>query len=212
MTANDASALSQAFTPLRPGRLTLSNRLVMAPMTRSRAKSDGTPGDLAAAYYSQRAGVGLIVGEGTQPSDDGQGYLTTPGSYTPAHIAGWKQVTAATEERGRSRLLSDAGGMASPEDQPRRYRQYGFAQCLAELQAAALAGALDIQGGHRRDDKAACRGRPRTRHPGEFDFAGPGRNQPDARLPATMATAGSGMAARRRAAAFAASSISPTTA
>src|SRR5437660_1478714 len=67
--------MKQSFTPVRVGRYTLPNRLVMAPMTRSRAKSDGTPGELAAEYYSQRASVGLIVTEGTQPSDDGQGYL-----------------------------------------------------------------------------------------------------------------------------------------
>jgi len=57
-------------------------------MTRSRAKADGTPGELAAEYYAQRANVGMIVTEGTQPSDDGQGYLATPGIYTQAHIAG----------------------------------------------------------------------------------------------------------------------------
>src|SRR6201982_360025 len=89
------NAMKQSFTPVRAGRYTLPNRLVMAPMTRSRAKLDGTPGELAAEYYAQRASVGLIVTEGTQPSDDGQGYLATPGIYTPAHIAGWKQVTKA---------------------------------------------------------------------------------------------------------------------
>ena len=66
--------MNQSFTPVRVGRYTLPNRLVMAPMTRSRAKFDGTPGELAAEYYAQRAGVGLVVTEGTQPSDDGQGY------------------------------------------------------------------------------------------------------------------------------------------
>ncbi len=83
--------MNQSFTPVRVGRYTLPNRLVMAPMTRSRAKFDGTPGELAAEYYAQRAGVGLIVTEGTQPSDDGQGYLATPGIYSPAHIVGWKK-------------------------------------------------------------------------------------------------------------------------
>ena len=63
--------MNQLFTPVGVGRYTLPNRLVMAPMTRSRAKFDGTPGELAAEYYAQRAGVGLIVTEGTQPSDDG---------------------------------------------------------------------------------------------------------------------------------------------
>jgi NADH:flavin oxidoreductase / NADH oxidase family len=70
---------------------------LMAPMTRSRAKFDCTPGELAVEYYSQRASVGLIVTEGTQPSDDGQGYLTTPGIYRPAHVGGMAdQVTAWT--------------------------------------------------------------------------------------------------------------------
>jgi 2,4-dienoyl-CoA reductase-like NADH-dependent reductase (Old Yellow Enzyme family) len=53
--------MNQSFTPVRVGRYTLPNRLVMAPMTRSRAKLDGTPGELAAEYYAQRASVGLIV-------------------------------------------------------------------------------------------------------------------------------------------------------
>src|SRR6202051_5131346 len=96
----EENAMNKSFTPVRVGRYTLSNRLVMAPMTRSRARLDGTPGELAAEYYSQRASVGLIVTEGTQPSDDGQGYLATPGIYSPAHVAGWKKVTAAVHDRG----------------------------------------------------------------------------------------------------------------
>jgi hypothetical protein len=81
----EENTVNQSFTPVRVGGYTLPNRLVMAPMTRSRAKFDGTPGELAAEYYSQRASVGLIVTEGTQPSDDGQGYLAAPGIYSPAH-------------------------------------------------------------------------------------------------------------------------------
>lgn len=80
--------MTQLFSPLKVGRYTLSNRLVMAPMTRSRAEFDGTPKALAVTYYAQRATIGLIVSEGTQPSEDGQGYLCTPGIYTDAHVAG----------------------------------------------------------------------------------------------------------------------------
>src|ERR1700747_1364612 len=112
--------MKQAFAPLRVGRTTLPNRLVMAPMTRSRAKVDGTPGDLAAEYYTQRASVGLIVAEGTQPSDDGQGYLLTPGIYTPAHIAGWKKGTSAVHDQGGHIFiqLMHVGRMSHPDNTP----------------------------------------------------------------------------------------------
>ena len=112
--------MNKSFTPVRVGRYTLSNRLVMAPMTRSRAKSDGTPGELAAEYYAQRAGVGLIVTEGTQPSDDGQGYLATPGIYTSAHVAGWKKVTKAVHGKGGHIFIQvmHAGRMSHPDNTP----------------------------------------------------------------------------------------------
>jgi 2,4-dienoyl-CoA reductase-like NADH-dependent reductase (Old Yellow Enzyme family) len=112
--------MSRSFTPARVGRYTVPNRLVMAPMTRSRAKPDGVPGELAAEYYAQRAGVGLIVTEGTQPSDDGQGYLATPGIYLPAHVAGWKKVTTAVHDRGGRIFiqLMHAGRMSHPDNTP----------------------------------------------------------------------------------------------
>jgi N-ethylmaleimide reductase len=116
----EENAVNQSFTPVRVGRYALPNRLVMAPMTRSRAKSDGTPGELAVEYYSQRASVGLIVTEGTQPSDDGQGYLATPGIYIPAHIAGWKKVTAAVHDKGGHIFIQimHAGRMSHPDNTP----------------------------------------------------------------------------------------------
>jgi len=112
--------MSTLFDSVRIGPYTLKNRLVMAPMTRSRAQPDGTPGDLAATYYAQRAGVGLIVTEGTQPSDDGQGYLTTPGIYTDAHVAGWKKVTDAVHAKGGRIFvqLMHAGRMSHPDNTP----------------------------------------------------------------------------------------------
>jgi N-ethylmaleimide reductase len=114
--------MNRSFTPVRVGRYTLPNRLVMAPMTRSRASSDGTPGELAAEYYSQRASVGLIVTEGTQPSDDGQGYLATPGIYSPAHVTGWKKVSAAVHDKGGRIFLQimHAGRMSHPDNTPHR--------------------------------------------------------------------------------------------
>lgn len=110
----------QLFTPVRVGRDTLDNRLVMAPMTRSRAAFDGTPGAWAAEYYAQRADLGLIVTEGTQPSADGQGYLTTPGIYTGAHVAGWKRISDDVHARG-GRLfiqLMHVGRMSHPDNTP----------------------------------------------------------------------------------------------
>ncbi|GHT95774.1 alkene reductase [Betaproteobacteria bacterium] len=112
--------MNQLFTPIRLGRCTLSNRLVMAPMTRSRAQVDGTPGELAAEYYAQRASIGLIVAEGVQPSDDGQGYLTTPGIYTDAHVAGWRKTTSAVHDKGGHLFiqLMHAGRMSHPDNTP----------------------------------------------------------------------------------------------
>ncbi|SFA99981.1 2,4-dienoyl-CoA reductase [Collimonas sp. OK607] len=112
--------MSKLFSPVQLGRNTLQNRLAMAPMTRSRAQLDGTPGELAAEYYSQRASTGLIVAEGTQPSDDGQGYLTTPGIYTDAHVAGWKKVTDAVHGNGGHIFiqLMHAGRMSHPDNTP----------------------------------------------------------------------------------------------
>lgn len=112
--------MSTLFDSVHVGPYTLKNRLVMAPMTRSRAQFDGTPGELAATYYAQRASVGLIVTEGTQPSHDGQGYLTTPGIYTDAHVAGWKQTTDAVHAKGGHLFiqLMHAGRMSHPDNTP----------------------------------------------------------------------------------------------
>ncbi|MFT9458166.1 MAG: alkene reductase [Acetobacter orientalis] len=112
--------MTDIWQPITLGRATLPNRFVMAPMTRSRAQYDGTPGPLAAEYYAQRASVGLIVAEGTQPSDDGQGYLMTPGIYSEAHVAGWKTVTSAVHAKGGHIYiqLMHAGRMSHPDNTP----------------------------------------------------------------------------------------------
>jgi len=92
--------MSPLFTPVRIGRYTLSNRIVMAPMTRSRADDAGMPGDLVATYYAQRAGAGLIISEGVYPTASGKGYVRTPGIETDAQAAAWKQVTEVVHSRG----------------------------------------------------------------------------------------------------------------
>ena len=88
------------FAPVPLGPLTLRNRLVMAPMTRSRAQEANTPNELMAEYYGQRAAAGLIVTEGTSPSPNGTGYPRIPGLWNPAQVAGWGRVTAAVHAKG----------------------------------------------------------------------------------------------------------------
>ncbi|MET3177441.1 UNVERIFIED_ORG: 2,4-dienoyl-CoA reductase-like NADH-dependent reductase (Old Yellow Enzyme family) [Variovorax guangxiensis] len=136
----------QLFSTVHLGRNSLPNRLVMAPMTRSRAQPDGTPGELAADYYAQRAGVGLIVTEGTQPSDDGQGYLTTPGIYTDAHVAGWKQITAAVHAKGGRIFiqLMHAGRMSHPDNTPHHRQGVAPSAIASGTQMFTAKGMLDI--------------------------------------------------------------------
>ncbi|WP_156840869.1 alkene reductase [Novosphingobium aquimarinum] len=88
------------FRPLQAGTFALPNRVLMAPLTRNRAHADGTPRDLAATYYRQRASAGLIVSEATQISAMGKGYKDTPGIYTDAHVEGWKPVIEAVHAGG----------------------------------------------------------------------------------------------------------------
>jgi N-ethylmaleimide reductase len=91
---------SPLFTPVRVGRAALSNRMVMAPMTRSRADDAGVPGELTVCYYAQRASAGLIISEGVFPTAMGKGYVRTPGIETDAQVAGWKQVADAVHAKG----------------------------------------------------------------------------------------------------------------
>lgn len=112
-----SSALWEPFTL---GTISLPHRLALAPMTRNRAGDDGTPAEITADYYAQRASLGLLITEGTQPSADGQGYLNTPSIYTPTHIAGWKRVTGAVHEAGGHLFiqLMHVGRLAHPDNTP----------------------------------------------------------------------------------------------
>ncbi|MGW7225504.1 alkene reductase [Streptomyces cyaneofuscatus] len=91
--------MDELFTPLRVGKMTLPNRLVMAPMTRSRSV-DRSVNALTAEYYAQRATAGLIITEGTQPSVIGQGYIDTPGLHSAEQAAAWRGVTDAVHAAG----------------------------------------------------------------------------------------------------------------
>ncbi|MDG3087464.1 alkene reductase [Vibrio hannami] len=89
------------FAPLNFGSKTLSNRIALPPMTRSRATQPGNiANEMMATYYAQRASAGLVIAEGTQISQLGQGYAFTPGIYTQEQISGWKKVTEAVHAVG----------------------------------------------------------------------------------------------------------------
>ncbi len=91
--------MSLLLTPYNLSGTPLANRVLMAPMTRTRTP-ENVPGELTALYYAQRASAGLIVTEGLPISDEGRGYLYTPGLYTDEQTAGWRGVTAAVHAKG----------------------------------------------------------------------------------------------------------------
>ncbi|MBM5810414.1 MAG: alkene reductase [Gammaproteobacteria bacterium] len=88
------------FDPVACGDIACANRIVMAPMTRSRATAGDRPDALQVRYYAARAAAGLIVTEGTQPSIHGKGYARTPGLYEPAQVEAWREVTGAVHAAG----------------------------------------------------------------------------------------------------------------
>ena len=93
------------FDPLKVGDLLLPNRILMAPLTRSRAGSSRIPNDLMAQYYSQRASAGLILSEATVVTPMGIGYADTPGIWSSEQVAGWKRVTQAVHAAGGRMFL-----------------------------------------------------------------------------------------------------------
>lgn len=88
------------FTNHTIGNIVVRNRMVMPPMTRSRAGANDVATDEMAKYYAQRASAGLMITEGTQISRQGQGYAWTPGIYSPAQVEGWRKVTDAVHREG----------------------------------------------------------------------------------------------------------------
>jgi N-ethylmaleimide reductase len=108
------------FSPIQIGAIQLKNRMVMAPMTRSRANDDRSPNPLMAEYYSQRASAGLIIAEATQISEQAAGALNTPGIHTDRHIEGWRLVTDAVHAQGSKIFLQlwHTGRASHPSFQP----------------------------------------------------------------------------------------------
>lgn len=111
------------LSPTRLGPLELTNRIVLAPMTRCRAIGN-VPNALMAEYYAQRAGFGLLITEGTAPCANGLGYARIPGAFTPEQIAGWRLVTNAVHARGGRIFLQlmHVGRVAHRNNMPRGAR------------------------------------------------------------------------------------------
>ncbi len=120
MQERHVSTTPDLFTPAKAGALTLRNRIVMAPLTRSRAGPGNVPHQLNALYYAQRASAGLIISEATQIAPEGQGYIATPGIHSAEQIAGWKCVTKAVHIAGGPIVLQlwHVGRISHPSFQP----------------------------------------------------------------------------------------------
>ena len=114
------TGLVNLMSPARFGRLDLRNRVVMAPMTRSRASSTGDVTDMMVEYYRQRAGAGMIITEGVYPSDVGKGYCRTPGLVNHAQVSGWRRVTDAVHDRGGTIVMQvmHVGRVAVADNKP----------------------------------------------------------------------------------------------
>ena len=110
------------FTPITIGDLQLSNRILMAPLTRMRAGAGNVPHELNALYYAQRATSGLILSEATQVAPEGVGYPNTPGIHTDEQVEGWKLVTDAVHEAGGRIFLQlwHVGRISHPSLQPNK--------------------------------------------------------------------------------------------
>ncbi len=129
MSQSDAAAAAataqkpaeKLFEPIKLGPYTLPHRVVMAPLTRSRARQPGNvPSALNACYYAQRASAALIISEATQVSMQGQGYAWTPGIHSREQISGWRMVTDAVHEAGGLMFMQlwHVGRISHPALQP----------------------------------------------------------------------------------------------
>lgn len=113
-------AKSKLFEPFDLGPIKLSNRIVMAPLTRSRATSDGDVLDRHVEYYRQRASAGLIITEATNISPEGRGYAWTPGIFSQSQVRGWKKITDAVHAEGGKIVMQlwHVGRISHPDLQP----------------------------------------------------------------------------------------------
>jgi N-ethylmaleimide reductase len=124
--------MTSLFAPLSFGRLSLPNRVVMSPMTRSRAIGN-VPNAMMAQYYGLRAAAGLLITEGTSPSPNGLGYARIPGLYSPEQIAGWRLVSDAVHDAGGRIFvqLMHTGRVGHPLNLPAGARMLGASNLAA---------------------------------------------------------------------------------
>jgi N-ethylmaleimide reductase len=174
MATEGGRARSDLFKPVELGPYRLANRIVMAPLTRSRATAEGVPTPLMAEYYGQRASAGLIIAEGTNISPQGRGYAFTPGLYTEGQTAAWCDVTRAVHDKGGRIFVQlwHVGRISHPSLQPggalpvapsairpaaTAYTETGFQPCVTPraLDAAEIPGIVEQYGRSARNALAA---------------------------------------------------------
>lgn len=128
--------MSTLFEPAQFGDLSLKNRVVMAPMTRSRSTDQAVPTPEMIEYYAQRASAGLIVSEGTSPSANGMGYCRTPGIYNAEQIAAWRKVTDAVHAAGGTIVvqLMHCGRVATVHNKPAGSETVGPSAIKADIE------------------------------------------------------------------------------
>jgi N-ethylmaleimide reductase len=144
---------SDLFQPAKVGPCVLTNRIVMAPLTRSRAGPDGIPRPLMVEYYEQRSSAGLIIAEGTNISPQGRGYAFTPGIYSEPQVEAWRSITGAVHRRGGHIFVQlwHVGRVSHPSLQPggvlpvapSAIRPQGTAYTEAGFQACVTPRALE---------------------------------------------------------------------
>lgn len=138
--------MSLLFDSLKIGNLKLKNRIVMAPMTRSRANEAGVQPDYAAEYYAQRASAGLIITEAVNISPMAKGYINTPGIYTDKQIESWKPIADAVHKKGGKIFLQifHTGRVALPDFLPENAQPVSASAVKAKGQNFTLEGMKDF--------------------------------------------------------------------
>jgi N-ethylmaleimide reductase len=134
------------FNPFQLGDLLLTNRMVMAPMTRNRADANGVATPIMATYYRQRASAGLIITESSPVSPQAIGYPFTPGLFTDAQVEGWRRVTDVVHEEGGHVFvqLQHCGRVSHPSLQPENGLPVGASAIKPQGQAVTYTGMQDF--------------------------------------------------------------------